>query len=285
MLELAESPKLEFLNLSWKGKLNLLMFYAVHGVCVAAFFTNFNSSLAMLAAVSFLIRMFGITGGYHRYFSHRTYKVNRVMQFIMAWIGCSAAQKGPLWWAAHHRAHHQNADGPKDIHSPMQEGFFWSHLGWWLSDKYDDTDWKKIPDLAQYPELVWMNKNFLIPPLFWALGCYFWAGADGVLWGFFVSTTFLWHATFLINSAAHLFGRRRYNTADTSRNSFILALLTLGEGWHNNHHHYQASVRQGFFWWEVDITFYLLKTLSFFGLTSDLRRVPKDITKPLSPHQ
>lgn len=261
----------------WEGRANLIAVFLVHAACIAAVWTGVDAKALWLAFFSFAIRMFGITGGYHRYFSHRTFKANRVVQFALGWIGCSSAQKGPLWWAAHHRTHHQVADDRPDLHSPVREGFFWSHMGWWLSDKYDETDFKKIPDLSRFPELLWLNRHFLVPPIVWAALCGAIDGWKGVVWGFFISTVFLWHATFLINSAAHMFGRRRFQTTDASRNSFILAILTLGEGWHNNHHYFPSSVNQGFYWWEVDITYYILRTMAFFGLVSDLRKPPERV--------
>lgn len=262
---------------SWKGKANIISFVLVHLVGLAAFWTGVTTGALLLAFGSYFIRMFAITAGYHRYFSHRSYKLGRITQFVIAWIGCSSAQKGPLWWAAHHRAHHQNADSPFDIHSPVRDGFLWSHMGWILSDKYDDTDYKRIPDLARFPELMWINKHFLVPPVVWALGCLIIGGPMGLVWGFFISTTVLWHSTFLINSASHLFGKRRFQTNDTSRNNWFLALLTLGEGWHNNHHYYPASVNQGFYWREIDITYYIIRLMSCVGLAKDLRRPPPQV--------
>jgi len=259
---------------SWRGHVNVASFFLVHAACFGAIWTGVDSRAVLLALFSYLIRMFGITAGYHRYFSHRTYKANRVVQFVLGWIGCSSAQKGPLWWAAHHRRHHQNSDNRDDIHSPLREGFWWSHMGWILSEKYDDTNLKIIPDLARYPELLWLNRHFLVPPVVWGLGCALIGGWRGLVWGFFISTTILWHSTFLINSAAHLFGRRRFVTTDTSRNSFLLALLTLGEGWHNNHHFYPSSVNQGFYWWEIDVTYYVLRGMEKLGLAKELRKPP-----------
>jgi stearoyl-CoA desaturase (Delta-9 desaturase) len=277
MIEVVEGHASKKQTLSWKGRANMAAFYLCHVVCLAAFWMEFRWSALALCFFLFLIRMFAITAGYHRLFSHRAFKTNRVVQFVLAWVGCSSAQKGPLWWAAHHRAHHLNADGPIDIHSPTREGFLWSHMGWWLSDKYDATDEKRIPDLMKFPELVWLNKYFLIPPVVLALVCLGLDGARGLIWGFFISTVVLWHTTFLINSAAHVFGKRRFKTNDTSRNNFILAILTLGEGWHNNHHYYPASTNQGFYWWEIDITFYGLWLMEKMGLIDNIRKPPDHV--------
>jgi stearoyl-CoA desaturase (delta-9 desaturase) len=215
-------------------------------------------------------RIWFITAGYHRYFAHRAYRTGRVFQFVLAFGACSAAQKGPLWWAGHHRDHHRYSDTELDVHSPLR-GFWWSHLGWILCDKYTETPYDRIRDFAKYPELRFLNRYDWIPP--WTLGVLAWlvAGWPGLFFGFFLSTVVTWHNTFMINSVAHVFGRRRYATEDTSRNNVILALTTLGEGWHNNHHYYQASARNGFFWWEIDVTYYVLKVLSWLRIVHDLK--------------
>ncbi len=248
-------------------------FFLVHLLPLLAIFTGVTTQAVVLCVVLYFGRMFFITAGYHRYFAHRSYKTNRVMQFIIAFGGSSAAQKGALWWASHHRLHHRYSDTELDIHSP-QKGFWWSHAGWILSNKYKSTDYDLIKDFAKYPELVWLDKHDWVAP--WALGIasYLIAGWSGLLIGFFLSTVLLWHGTFTVNSLNHVFGKRRYATSDTSRNSAILALWTMGEGWHNNHHYYAASARQGFFWWEIDVSFYLLKALSAVGLVRDLKVPP-----------
>jgi stearoyl-CoA desaturase (Delta-9 desaturase) len=220
--------------------------------------------------------MFFITGVYHRYFSHRSYKMGRVMQFLMALGGTLAVQKGVLWWAAHHRKHHKFSDQPGDVHSP-KDGLAWAHMTWIMSTAHDETEWAWIRDFAKYPELVWLNRWHVVPPVVLATALFFVGGPSMLLCGFFLSTAILYHGTFSINSLMHVWGRRRYVTKDTSRNTFLLALVTLGEGWHNNHHYYQSSTNQGFFWWEVDITFYILKLMSWVGLVSDLRKPPKHV--------
>ena len=227
-----------------------------------------------LALALYFVRMFGLTAGYHRYFSHRSYKTSRVFQFLLALLGSTATQKGVLWWAAHHRAHHKYSDSPRDIHSVRQQGFWWAHVKWILVRTYIETDFDRIKDFARYPELRWLNKYHLVPPILMATTLAMVGGWWALLWGFFVSNTLLWHGTFCVNSLAHLFGRRRYVTTDDSRNSFLIALFTLGEGWHNNHHHYQRSERQGFYWWEIDITHYILRLFALVGLVRDLHSVP-----------
>jgi stearoyl-CoA desaturase (delta-9 desaturase) len=250
-------------------------------------FTGWSWFAVGVAVFLYFIRMFAITGFYHRYFSHRTFRTSRFMQFLMAVLGNSSVQRGPLWWAATHRHHHQHSDQEEDVHSPTMRGFIWSHIGWMTSARNFPTNYKRVKDLARFPELVFLNRfDLLVPLLFalsmlglgWAVG-HFWpesgtSAGQMLVWGFFISTIFLLHGTLFINSLAHTFGRRRYETTDTSRNSLLLALITLGEGWHNNHHHSMTSVRQGFFWYEIDITFYILKMLSWTGLIWDLRPVP-----------
>jgi len=249
-------------------------FILMHLVPFAAIWTGVHLRDVVLCVALFYVRMFFITAGYHRYFSHRTYKLGRGMQFLMAFGGATCAQKGVLWWAAHHRHHHKFSDTEYDVHSPRR-GFWWSHMGWILCNKYDDTQFDKIKDFAKYPELRFLNRYHLLPPTLLGLAVFLYGGWSALVIGFFLSTVLLYHGTFTINSLSHVFGRRRYETTDTSRNSLLLALLTLGEGWHNNHHHYQASANQGFFWWEVDISYYVLRVLSWFGLVRDLKKPPE----------
>jgi len=247
------------------------IYWGIHAACLLVFVAGAPKAALALGAVNFFVRIFGITGGYHRYFAHKSFKTSRVFQFVLAWIGCMATQKGPLWWAGTHRRHHRYSDQPGDPHSP-KEGWYHSHQGWIFDPRWSGTPTEGIRDFAKYPELVWLNKYHFIPPLFLAVICYGLAGFPGLVWGFAVSTTLVWHATYSINSLCHLWGSRRYDTGDTSRNNFWLALLTFGEGWHNNHHFYMASARNGFYWWEVDITWYILRTLEALGLIWDVRR-------------
>ena len=258
-------------------------FLLIHLVCFAAIWTGVPLEAVLLCLALYVIRMFGVTAGYHRYFSHRTYKMNRVMQFLMACLAQSSLQRSVLWWAAHHRHHHKYSDLPEDIHSVKQDGFFWSHVGWVFSPQNDQTDMKRVKDLARYPELRFLDRHHYLPALALAIGCYLWMGWAGLIVGFFWSTVLLWHGTFTINSLSPMFGSRRYDTTDDSRNNWVLALITLGEGWHNNHHHYQASTNQGFFWWEVDLTYYALWTMSKLGLVRDLRTPPRHVIEN-QPH-
>ncbi|MCA9555427.1 MAG: acyl-CoA desaturase, partial [Myxococcales bacterium] len=222
---------------------------------------------------AYYLRMFGITAGYHRYFAHRGYKTSRVFQFILALLGSTASQKGVLWWAGHHRHHHKFSDMDEDIHSPKR-GFWWSHHGWILCPKYVEAPLHQIKDFAKYPELMFLQRTWAVWPFVFGGALYLMGGMAWAFWGAMVSTVVLYHGTFTINSLAHVWGSRRYDTTDTSRNNFWLSLLTMGEGWHNNHHFYQSTARNGFFWWEVDASYYILKVLSWFGVVWDLRQPP-----------
>lgn len=257
-----------------------LPFVLVHLAALLIFVIPFHWSYLITCVALLGVRMFFVTAGYHRYFSHRAFKTSRVFQFIIAFMATTSSQKGVLWWAAHHRHHHKYSDQELDLHSPTLFGFFWSHVGWIVSDKYNDTRLNYIGDFAKYPELVWLNNWHLLPPVALAVVLSMIGGWQLFIWGFCLSTVLLWHDTFTINSLSHLFGSRRYDTTDTSKNNWLLALMTLGEGWHNNHHHYMASARQGFYWWEIDITFYILRVLSWFGIVWDLRKVPAHIMTP-----
>jgi|KBSSwiStaDraftv2_1062776.scaffolds.fasta_scaffold04162_16 Fatty-acid desaturase len=256
-----------------------LPFFAFHlFAAVAVFFVPFHWSYVVWAVALYYLRMWLVTTTYHRYFSHRTFKTSRVFQFVLAFLAETSAQKGVLWWAANHRHHHRESDQPADVHSPLQDGFWWSHVGWILSDKYTETREEAIRDFARFPELRFLNRWYLLPPFLLAVGLFLIGGFPLLVWGFFVSTVVLWHGTFTINSLSHVFGSRRYKTTDTSRNNFLLALITCGEGWHNNHHYHQNTANQGWFWWEVDVSYYALKLMSALGLVWDLR-LPSESVK------
>jgi stearoyl-CoA desaturase (Delta-9 desaturase) len=268
----------------WLRVMPLIM---LHLGCLLVFWVGWSPAAIIAAVVFYFTRMFAITGFYHRYFSHKAFKTSRFWQFVFALAGNTAVQRGPLWWAAHHRHHHRFADQENDAHSPRQHGFWWSHIGWFTSRGNFPTRTHYIKEWARYPELRWIDRfDTVIPILFAALtylaGVALERAAPGLgtngpqmlVWGFFISTVVLMHATFTINSLDHMIGTRRYPTRDTSRNNAVLALITLGEGWHNNHHHYAVSARQGFMWWEVDITYYLLVLFSRLGIVWELRPVP-----------
>ncbi|APR85755.1 Fatty acid desaturase [Minicystis rosea] len=258
---------------------NVIGIVGIHVWTVIAFARGPTWKLVGLAVLTYFVRMFAITAVYHRYFSHRAYKTSRAMQLILAVLGTTATQKGPLWWASTHRVHHRYSDTERDVHSPARRGFLWSHAGWWMSREHEKTDLDLVPDFAGYPELRWLDRYHVVGvagliALTSVLG-----GFDGFLWGYVVSTCFLLHGTFTINSLAHVIGSRRYATTDTSRNNFFLALITMGEGWHNNHHHYMNSANQGFFWWEIDVSFYIIKLMEKVGLVWDVRGVPEHVKR------
>jgi len=248
-------------------------FFLMHLVPFLALFTGITWGSVALCVGLYVARMFFITAGYHRYFAHRSYKLGRVMQFLMALGGTMAAQKGVLWWAGHHREHHLYADQPQDIHSP-RKGFWWSHVGWFLADKFKATPMEKIRDFSTYPELVWLDRHSMVPPTLLAAAILLLGGWSALFIGFFLSTVLLYHGVFTINSLSHVFGGRRFATPDTSRSNWLLAIITLGEGWHNNHHHYRSSTNQGFYWWEIDVSFYVLKLMSVVGLVRGIRKPP-----------
>jgi stearoyl-CoA desaturase (Delta-9 desaturase) len=267
-----------------------LPFLVLHLGCLVVIWVGWSPIAAAVAVALYFLRMFAITGFYHRYFSHRTFHTSRGMQFILAVLGNTAVQRGALWWASVHRHHHQHADQEEDVHSPGLSGFWWAHIGWMTSSKNFPTRYEAIRDLAKFPELVFLNRFDLVVPLVFGFALYAFgamlhalapglgvSGAQMFVWGFFVSTVVLLHGTLFINSLAHAFGTRRFRTKDDSRNNLLLALLTLGEGWHNNHHRYMSAARQGFYWWEIDVTFYLLKMLSWVGLIWDLKPVPRSV--------
>jgi stearoyl-CoA desaturase (delta-9 desaturase) len=257
-----------------------VMFWAVHVAAVVGVIAcGWSWRLVALAVVSYFVRMFVVTAAYHRYFSHRAFKTSRLFQFVLALGAQSAAQKGVLWWAGHHRWHHKHSDTAKDVHSAKLRGFWYAHLGWILRPDWNDTDDSSVADLARYPELRFLNHPaiHMLPTVALALAFLFVGGLPALVWGYFVSLVLLWHGCFSINSVAHVIGRQRYATGDESRNHWALALITTGEGWHNNHHHYQSSANQGFRWWQIDVTYYLLRLMAAVGLVWDLRHPPRDV--------
>ncbi len=257
--------------------LSTLPFALAHLACFAAIWTGVHAADVAVALALFWGRMFGITAGYHRYFAHRSYRTGRIFQFLLALLAQSSAQRGVLWWAATHRDHHKYSDTERDPHSPLKKGFWRSHLGWFFEKGASETDLERIPDFAKYPELVWLDRHPYLPAVALGTICWLVGGWSMLVVGFFWSTVALWHATFSINSLAHVIGRRRYVTGDSSRNNWWLALLTMGEGWHNNHHYYPASVRQGFRSYELDVTWLILKALAAVGLVRDFALPPRAV--------
>ncbi|MDX1571419.1 MAG: fatty acid desaturase [Xanthomonadales bacterium] len=272
--------------------LRVVPFLGLHLACLGVFWVGWSPFAVLVALALYALRMFAITGFFHRYFSHRAFRTSRPVQFVFGLIGTSAVQRGPLWWAAHHRHHHLHSDTDKDPHSPVIQGFFMSHMGWFMTREGFRADFDRVRDLAKFPELRLLDRFDVLVPVALATGLFLLGnqlkahypalGTDGpqlLIWGFFISTVVLFHATVTINSLAHRYGRRRFATRDHSRNNFWLALLTFGEGWHNNHHHYPGAARQGFVWWEIDLTYYLLLGLARLGLVWDLKTVPPKVLR------
>jgi stearoyl-CoA desaturase (delta-9 desaturase) len=247
----------------------------LHLACLAVFLPGIHLTWTALTLliVFYALRVFGLTAGYHRYFAHRAFKTGRAGQFVLALLGCSALQRGPLWWAGHHRHHHRFSDTEEDVHSPIIDSFWYSHVGW-VFDQRNDGPQDSMHDFAKYPELRLLEKYHWTPGILVAVVCFLIGGWSGLVWGFFVSTVAVYHVTFMVNSLCHVWGKRKYPTTDYSKNNPWIALLTFGEGWHNNHHHYQSSANQGFFWWEIDISYMALKVLRWLGLVWDLRTPP-----------
>jgi stearoyl-CoA desaturase (Delta-9 desaturase) len=254
-------------------------FVLVHLACVAAIWTGITWQAVAIGIALYWLRMFAIGAGYHRYFSHRAFSTSRAFQFVLALLSQSSAQKSVLWWAAKHRHHHLHSDTERDVHSPRHKGFLYSHVGWIFARRHAKTDLVKVADFARYPELMWLHRYELVPAIALGVLCWLIEGWPGLVVGFFWSTVMLYHGTFCINSLAHVRGRKRYVTGDDSRNNWLLALFTMGEGWHNNHHACQSSVRQGFRWWEFDPTFYILKVLSWLRVVWDLKRPPEAVLR------
>ncbi len=290
---MAQKAAGSYKNVDW---LRNLPYFLMHAACLGVIWVGFSWTAACMALGFYVVRMFFITGFYHRYFSHRTFRASRPVQCMMALCGLTCVQRGPLWWAAHHRHHHVHSDHEEDLHSPGLWGVIWSHMFWFTTEDALPTRSRYVRDLEKFPELVLLNRYEMVVYIAfgWAcfgLGClmhalgwqpefgYWHAGLQILVWCFFISTVMLYHGTYTINSLSHLFGSRRFETTDTSRNNWLLSVVTMGEGWHNNHHHYQSSVRQGFYWWEWDPTFYALKTMSWVGLIKDLRGVPDAVRK------
>jgi stearoyl-CoA desaturase (delta-9 desaturase) len=262
----------------------------MHVACLSVLWVGWSWPAVATAFLMYVARAFGLTAFYHRYFSHRAFKTSRWFQFLGGALGSAAVQRGPIWWAAHHREHHRLADREGDLHSPHQHGFWWSHMGWFMTRESFVTNERRVRDWLKFPELRFLDRYDIVVPLLYGAGMYGWgeawrwaaptSGVTGwqmLVWGFLISTIFLYHVTYAINSVAHVCGSRRFATKDHSRNNLWLALLTLGEGWHNNHHYYPASARQGFFWWEIDVTYYILVVLSWFRLVWELKPVPARI--------
>lgn len=268
----------------------VIPFILLHVACLSVFLVGVSWAALAVATLTFFSRVFALTAFYHRYFAHRAFKTSRWFQFCGAFLGSAAAQRGPLWWAAHHREHHRHSDKAGDVHSPHVHGFVWSHMGWFMERSNFAKDRDGVKDLAKYPELRFLDRHDALAPAVLGLAMFGLGAAleaympylntngwQMFVWAFLVSTILLYHVTYAVNSLAHVLGTRRYPTTDESRNNWWLALITFGEGWHNNHHYYPSSARQGFYWWEIDMTYYILRLLSLCGIVWDLREVPQRV--------
>ena len=283
---MSDSEKIDFAR--------IFPFILMHLSVFAAFYVGFSWAALALCLFSYLIRMFAITGFYHRYFSHKTFKTGRIVQFFFGFLGCASTQRGPIWWAAHHRQHHTHSDEPEDTHSPVQYNFWWSHMGWFLCQKNFPTKKRFVRDWLKFKELELLNRYDWIAPLIyasliagfgWICGNYFpglgLTCLQALVWGFFISTVILYHGTFVINSLSHKFGSRPFDTGDQSRNNPWLALITLGEGWHNNHHFYPNTIHQGFRRHEFDPTYWILWCMKKLGLVHSFKELPAHVKKQL----
>ena len=260
--------------------LTAVVFWTVQASAAAVLFVPFEWSLVGLWAASHFIRAIGLTLAFHRYYAHRAFQMNRVARFVWTFIGTAAMQKGPLWWAGHHVNHHRFADREGDPHSPLVSGLYYAHVGWFLNDARHERLEASNPvvrDFSRAPEIVFLDRFFFLPPLMLAVTMYLVGGFPWLVWGFCLPTVTLAHATFAINTVNHMFGSRRFDTIDESRNNVVTAIFAAGEGWHNNHHRYQRAARNGFYWWEVDPTWYMIRLMVAVGLAWDAHPVPERI--------
>lgn len=256
------------------------MFWGVQASSLLVFTVPFTWSLVAVWAASHFLRAIGLTLAFHRYFAHRAFELSRPARFFWALVGTAAMQKGPLWWAGHHISHHKYADRDGDPHSPAVSGFYYAHVGWFLHDAKHATLPPTNPvirDFSRVPEIAWLDRWYVVPPALLAVALYLVGGYAWLVWGFSLATTTLAHATFSINTINHLWGTRRFETPDESRNNALTAFFAVGEGWHNNHHRYQRAARNGFYWWEIDLTWYVVAAMSWLGLAWNLQPVPPRI--------
>ena len=256
------------------------IFWVVQASALLVFAVPFRWAFLGLWAASHFLRAIGLTLVFHRYLAHRAFRMNRVARFVWTFIGTAAMQKGPLWWAGHHVNHHRFADREGDPHSPMISGFYYAHVGWFLHDtKHDRVEATNpvIRDFSTVPEIAWLDRYFFLPPAALAATLFLAGGWPWLVYGFCLPTMTLAHATFAINTVNHMFGSRRFDTLDESRNNPLTAFFAVGEGWHNNHHRYQRAARNGFYWWEFDPTWYTIRAMAAVGLGGDIQPVPERI--------
>lgn len=259
-----------------RRRFGALPYALVYVFALGTLWTGVTTRAAACFCIFYALRVLGVTVAYHRYFSHRSFSTSRAFQFVLGVLAETTLQKGILWYASHHRHHHRHSDTELDLHSPRQRGFWYAHL-LWIFDNTTETDYRHIKDLSRYPELRWLDRYWVLPPALLAVVALAWGGLPALCFGFFANTVVVWHVTYSINSVAHRFGRRRFETSDDSRNNGVLGLLMFGEGWHNNHHHCMRSVRLGLRWWEIDIGYYVIRLLAALGIVWDLREPPPEL--------
>lgn len=250
---------------------------AVHLALIAIPLLEFSYWYLLLFFLMTRIVGLGITVGFHRYFSHRAFKTSRVFQFLLGCAGCTALQKGPLWWAIHHRLHHRHSDQPEDPHSPVVDGFLHGHCGWLFTQDLMTPDQRIVHDFAKYPELVWLDRLWLIPGLAMAALCFAIGGWSGVVIGYCMCVAFIFQVTFAVNSIGHLYGQQRFETGEGSRNNFVLGYLAMGDGWHNNHHRAPTSARHGFAWYELDMSYLTIQIMRRLGIVWDVKQPPANL--------
>jgi len=265
------SPDLNRLKIKWDS---VIAFSIIHLIAVAAIFTFTWKAFWAFVVLQWLTGGLGICLCYHRLLTHRSFRLWKPLEYFLALCGCLAYQNGPIKWVAVHRIHHANSDRPNDPHSPTR-GFWWAHMGWLFAfDETLDTYEKYrqfAPDLANDKVYKFMNDTHGIYQVILAVGLYFWGGWPAVIWGVFLRTVFMWHCTWLVNSAAHTWGYKTWATDDQSTNNWSVALVTYGEGWHNNHHAFPRSAAHGLQWWELDSTYMTIRTLAALGLASEIQ--------------
>ncbi len=226
----------------------------------------------------------GVTVGFHRLLTHRSFKTPKPVEYLLSWFGSLSWQGGPIRWTATHRLHHQHSDDENDPHSP-RHGFFWSHALWCFTfdpkfDPYDKFS-QYARDLARDRGHRFIERTTPLSQCVLAVLLYAWGGWPCVVWGILVRLVYVYHATWFVNSASHIWGYRSFETTDDSRNLWWVALMSFGEGWHNNHHAYPRSARHGFKRWEIDITWLAIRMLKFVGLAHDLRLAGQGASRAL----
>lgn len=266
-----------------RNGLSLSPLILVHLALVAVLFVPVTVVGLVVLVIATRVTALGITVGFHRYLSHHAFKTSRWFQFVLAAAGCTALQKGPLWWVVHHRQHHTHSDTEGDVHSPVVHGFWYGHCGWLFASDLLRRDHTTVRDLSRYPELVWLDRLWMLPGLLLAAACYLAGGWSAVVWGYCLSTVLIFQITFAVNSVGHRWGRQRFDTGEGSRNNWALGILAMGDGWHNNHHRAPTSARHGMAWYEFDMSYQVIRLLRRVGLVWDVRQPPAAVLAAAAP--